>query len=226
MLPSSGRSNPAIRRSVVVLPHPDGPSSDMNSPASTSRSMWSTATTSSKRLVRLRRVTSADASPAAMRHATPYRGWGLVPLDYPDLLTRPLLRPAAIHEVPVLLGGTVRRVELVERLDLEPGVTEQPNPFAVRLVEIGLVGPVDPLQAALRALERLRARTLLARAERGENRVAQEDQPAARPEQPVRVRDPDVGVAPDGGPVLREHHVEREVRQRRVLRSGVDQREL
>ena len=34
--PVSGRSNPAIRRSVVVLPQPDGPSSASISPAATS----------------------------------------------------------------------------------------------------------------------------------------------------------------------------------------------
>ena len=33
ILPPSGRSKPAIRRSVVVLPHPEGPSSEKNSPA-------------------------------------------------------------------------------------------------------------------------------------------------------------------------------------------------
>ena len=64
------------------------------------------------------------------------------------------------------------------------------------------------------------------RAERVENRVAEEDQPPARPQQPVRVRDPDVRVAPDGGAVLREDEVERGVRQRRVLGARVDQREL
>src|ERR1035438_7154195 len=42
--PEVGCSNPAIRRSVVVFPHPDGPSSEKNSPLSTVRSMLSTAT--------------------------------------------------------------------------------------------------------------------------------------------------------------------------------------
>src|SRR5437870_9960728 len=46
ILPSSGRSKPAISRSVVVLPHPEGPSSEKNSPASTETSMPSTAVTS------------------------------------------------------------------------------------------------------------------------------------------------------------------------------------
>ena len=49
--PASGRSNPAIIRRVVVLPHPDAPSSEQNSPAGRSRSIPSTATTSPKDLV-------------------------------------------------------------------------------------------------------------------------------------------------------------------------------
>src|SRR3954470_6119797 len=42
--PDVGRSNPAIIRSVVVLPHPDGPRNEMNSPRSAARLKSSTAT--------------------------------------------------------------------------------------------------------------------------------------------------------------------------------------
>ena len=42
--PAVGCSKPAISRSVVVLPQPDGPSREKNSPLSTDRSMPSTAT--------------------------------------------------------------------------------------------------------------------------------------------------------------------------------------
>ena len=42
-VPASGRSNPAIRRSSVVLPEPDGPSMVKNSPSATSRSTPATA---------------------------------------------------------------------------------------------------------------------------------------------------------------------------------------
>ena len=45
-MPSSGRSKPAITRSVVVLPEPDGPSIVKNSPRPISRSTPSTAVTS------------------------------------------------------------------------------------------------------------------------------------------------------------------------------------
>ena len=37
--PSAGNSNPAMQRSVVVLPQPEGPSSDTNSPFATVRSI-------------------------------------------------------------------------------------------------------------------------------------------------------------------------------------------
>src|SRR5215467_8125224 len=50
--PSVGCSNPAMRRRVVVFPQPDGPSSEKNSPPTTSRLMPSTAVTSAKRLTR------------------------------------------------------------------------------------------------------------------------------------------------------------------------------
>src|SRR5919197_1372286 len=47
MRPSSGFSRPAMQRSVVVLPQPDGPSSVTISPAATSKSMAATAVTTS-----------------------------------------------------------------------------------------------------------------------------------------------------------------------------------
>src|SRR2546423_9678729 len=65
MRPSSGRSKPAIRRSVVVLPEPDGPSSVKNSPAATSRSTSSTATTEPNDLRSDASRTSAGAETGA-----------------------------------------------------------------------------------------------------------------------------------------------------------------
>src|SRR3954451_17187481 len=57
--PASGRSSPAIRRSVVVLPAPVGPSSTTNSPSLMSRSRASTATVSPNALRTPVRRTSA-----------------------------------------------------------------------------------------------------------------------------------------------------------------------
>src|SRR6266487_3256577 len=51
--PPSGLSRPAISRKVVVLPQPDGPSSDTNSPLSTARLSPLTAPKSPNRLCKL-----------------------------------------------------------------------------------------------------------------------------------------------------------------------------
>src|SRR5205085_12476195 len=50
MLPASGHSRPAMMRSSVVLPEPEGPSSASSSPLSTRRSTLSSAVKSPKRL--------------------------------------------------------------------------------------------------------------------------------------------------------------------------------
>src|SRR6516164_2637102 len=55
--PELGCSNPAISRNVVVLPHPDGPSSEKNPPDGMSRSMESTAATCPKCFVSETRLT-------------------------------------------------------------------------------------------------------------------------------------------------------------------------
>src|SRR3954453_16107313 len=47
--PASGRSNPATIRSRVVLPQPDGPSSETSSPAATARSTPSSTVAAPKR---------------------------------------------------------------------------------------------------------------------------------------------------------------------------------
>src|SRR5947209_6086500 len=66
MRPAVGSSKPPIIRSVVVLPQPEGPSRAKNFPRSISSEMSSTATTSSKRLVRCSSRTSATAAGVAI----------------------------------------------------------------------------------------------------------------------------------------------------------------
>jgi len=56
IVPDEGLMKPAIMRSVVVLPQPDGPSSDTNSPSRNSRLKSLTAEYSPKRLVTLCRA--------------------------------------------------------------------------------------------------------------------------------------------------------------------------
>src|SRR5262245_29994328 len=58
MSPSSTGSKPPIARRVVVLPHPEGPRSEKNSPARTPNDTAATATTGPKRLVIARTSTS------------------------------------------------------------------------------------------------------------------------------------------------------------------------
>src|SRR5688572_6806140 len=59
--PASGRSKPAIMRSVVVLPHPEPPTSATSSPGAMSRDSASTARAPPKRLVRPRKLMSTSA---------------------------------------------------------------------------------------------------------------------------------------------------------------------
>src|SRR4051794_32634711 len=61
MRPASGVSKPAIMRSVVVLPHPDGPSRAKNSPAAIVRSTPSTARTRPSKLLLRPSSVTADA---------------------------------------------------------------------------------------------------------------------------------------------------------------------
>src|SRR5258707_9489353 len=70
--PASGRSSPATRRSVVVLPAPVGPSSTMNSPTARAKERSATAVISPKRLVTPARTMSAMGS-ASLGKRRPYR---------------------------------------------------------------------------------------------------------------------------------------------------------
>src|SRR5580692_6906365 len=62
MSPEVTSSRPAIMRSVVDLPQPDGPTSTTNSLSGMSRLMLRTTSTLSKRLTTLRNATSAIAN--------------------------------------------------------------------------------------------------------------------------------------------------------------------
>src|ERR687894_822195 len=61
--PADGGKKPAISPSVVVLPHPDGPSSVRNSPSGTSSVMPATARMSSYRFSRPIRLSAGSATP-------------------------------------------------------------------------------------------------------------------------------------------------------------------
>src|ERR1700675_4120073 len=61
--PRSGSSSPAIMRSTVLLPQPDGPRSERNSPGAASSETSSTATTRPK-VFRSRRTARDGSAPA------------------------------------------------------------------------------------------------------------------------------------------------------------------
>src|SRR6516162_1929720 len=81
--PWVGCSKPAIMRSVVVLPQPEEPSSEKNSPAGMWRLIPSTAFTTPKRLTRL-------------------TSWTSPPLNRPTYPPRPsdVERPHITHHLP------------------------------------------------------------------------------------------------------------------------------
>ena len=92
-VPASGRSKPAMRRSVVVFPQPLGPSSASNSPgANVEIERRATAATAPNRLVSPRHATTAAAVACASfgfdtdrRHETQ----GILTVDGRDCTTRP-----------------------------------------------------------------------------------------------------------------------------------------
>src|SRR5438128_12518518 len=109
--PASGRSKPATRRSVVVLPHPEPPTSATSSPGAISRESPSTAVLVPKRLLtsrsvmrmkffispsgRLRRAPAPDVLPS--EPADSFRVLLLPALHEPLLV----LRVARLHEVEI-----------------------------------------------------------------------------------------------------------------------------
>src|SRR5262249_10441263 len=143
--PPLGSSSPATQRSVVVLPHPDGPSRETNSPSATSRSTPCTAVTPPNTLLSPS-ILSRDNRRLSSRHAVP-------PLDHGSPL--PIgLQPVERHDVVQILGregdflGDVGRdldvavhrdrVELPRELELdvlgEHVIEERVGSFLVRAV--------------------------------------------------------------------------------------------
>src|SRR6266571_3664706 len=107
-VPPLGVSRPATQRSVVVLPQPDGPRRETNSPSATSRSTWYTATTSPNTLVSCLIVSRDNRRPSA-GHAIPafdHRGAlsvRLQPVERDDLVE-------VVHgkgHVPRQVGGNL-----------------------------------------------------------------------------------------------------------------------
>src|SRR4029077_13538738 len=142
------------------------------------------------------------------------------PARSPYLFRRPLSAPFGGHVPVVLVGRGIRRsLDLDQVEDLEAVRTQEPDPLAVwEVVLDALVRPLEAVHPELRTLQRLhRGDVLVGRAENDERGVAEEDELAARTQQPSRLRDPAVRVGPDRGAVLGDDEVEGLVRQRHVL---------
>src|SRR4249919_2526413 len=98
MVPDVGVSRPATIRNVVVLPHPEGPSSAKNEPVGTSRSRSSTALKAPKSLVSPRSSRPSAASCSAGAPVCSTRcDIGPVPLVFDFLLV------VQGHEAPGVL---------------------------------------------------------------------------------------------------------------------------
>ena len=88
------------------------------------------------------------------------------------------------------------------------------------------VRPVEPMHAEVIALQLLgRREILVGRRQHRQVRTTEEHQRPSRTEDPRRLRDPSVRVAPDGRSVLGDRQVEAPVSERGPLGVGVDQRE-
>ena len=87
------------------------------------------------------------------------------------------------------------------------------------------LGPVHPEEVTGEREPRRRYVVVLRVAEQQQRMPSEEDQPPARPEQPSRLGDPAVRVAPDRRAVLREGEVEALVAERRPFGVGMHERE-
>ena len=99
MRPAVGCSKPAIMRRQVVLPEPDGPSSEKNSPACTDRFTCSTAVTEPNRLLT---STSATSSLVVSTNLAPPWQWWIEAEAYTGPRHRPRdpLRPRQTRAWP------------------------------------------------------------------------------------------------------------------------------
>src|SRR6185437_9458619 len=65
MRPSEGGINPAMRRSKVLLPQPDGPKSERNAPGATPRSMPASAAVPLRKVLLISATSTIGAADAA-----------------------------------------------------------------------------------------------------------------------------------------------------------------
>src|SRR5947209_4786941 len=133
------------------------------------------------------------------------------PAGAPNLLERPPLGPFARERVI----RVIRRVLVGEEFDevekFEAVRAQETHPISVAQLELDTLVrslPFQPMQSALRALQRLGGRPFFGRAQNCECRVAQEHELATWSQQAGRLGYPFVRIAPDRCTVKRDSEVE------------------
>src|SRR5437660_255234 len=146
--PSVGCSSPATQRNVVVLPHPEGPSSTTISPAGTAKLTPSTAGRPTANCLR-RSVTSSVAVMMAYASTQPSLpiAIGLVPVRNPGLVQLHILVELWVpdlHHLRVKAFGIDRRLlersEMAELLDHEGLAFLGQAPVEEQLCSVGMRG--------------------------------------------------------------------------------------
>ena len=148
----------------------------------------------------------------------------------PDLFARPLARPLRRHP-PVPRRRVGGRTKLDQVLNLEPVGAEETNPITVAEVELDRpVGPIDPMHPEVWAFKPLADGRLVVGAvgctEQRQQAVDEEDQLTAWSENPGRLGDPGVGIAPDARAVLADREIKGGVGIGRLLGVAEVQREV
>src|SRR3954471_8421435 len=116
-LPSSGRSKPAIIRSVVVFPQPEAPSREKNSPLSMSRSMPATAVVEPNRLT----TRFSRTAPPPSRSLLRCPGW-LTPSACHCVGEPAEVRDESVHVVVSVLDRDEPLLDLAPRRQEHPTV--------------------------------------------------------------------------------------------------------
>src|SRR5205823_10668063 len=119
------------------------------------------------------------------------------------------------------------REDLDEIQDLEPRAPKQSDELAVPELEFGLrlAGPLHAVEAELWALQTLLDFPRVGHAKHRERGVAQEDELAARSNEPRGLGDPLVRIAPDRGAVFGDREIERSPGKAGRLRIRLDELE-
>src|SRR5262245_36797032 len=135
-------------------------------------------------------------------------GWAIPSAlpEPPDLFRRPAMSPRGGH-VGISRDAVGRRPQLDQVEHLQAAVAKEPDPLADGQRELHrlVVGPLEPMEIEVVAQQAgVGSALAVRRAQRQQRAVLEEHQFATGAEQPRRLGDPAVGIAPDAGAVLRQ----------------------